>query len=214
MLLLLVGLLMILPETTIGHSVMSIFTGMVLVAAVWAAHLRSRLVHVVNVVVAIAVLGTIVALILHDDTSPLAFVVVMTLFTIAMPTTIIIALRDERTVNIQSVFGAISLYFMLGLLFAFLITAAEKFMDQPYFAQGTDGSLSQRVYFSFITARDGRLRRPHAGDRPGPDDVRVRVGARQPLPGDRGQPGGRAARQVADRRRAVDQHLTWSNASE
>ena len=75
----------------------------------------------------------------------------MTLFTIAMPTTIIIALRDERTVNIQSVFGAISLYFMLGLLFAFLITAAEKFMDQPYFAQGTDGSLSQRVYFSFIT---------------------------------------------------------------
>ena len=75
----------------------------------------------------------------------------MTLFTLAMPACILIGLRGERTVNIQTVFGAISLYFMFGLLYAFVITTVTRLSDTPYFAQGTDGTLSQRVYFSFVT---------------------------------------------------------------
>ena len=91
------------------------------------------------------------ALIIGDESSTTPNAIVMTVFTLAMPVAIVVGLRDARNVNIQTVFGAISLYFMIGLLFAFLITTATRFGSAPYFAQGTDGSLSQRVYFSFVT---------------------------------------------------------------
>ena len=151
LLLLLVGLLMLLPESTAGRAVMTIFTGLVLMAAVWASHVRSRLVHILNVVVVLSVIFATLTLILRDENATTAFAVVMTAFTVGMPLAIGVGLRDERSVNIQTVFGAISLYFMIGLMFTFMITLTEVFLSQPYFAQGTDGSLSQRVYFSFVT---------------------------------------------------------------
>ena len=151
LLLVLLCLLILLPETTGGRSVLTIFTGLVLIAAVWAARVRGRFVRVVNTIVVLAVVIATIALILGDDTSTTPNAIVMTVFTMAMPVAIVFGLRDERTVNIQTVFGAISLYFMLGMFFAFLITTVGRLDDAAYFAQGGDGSLSQRVYFSFVT---------------------------------------------------------------
>lgn len=75
----------------------------------------------------------------------------MTIFTLAMPVAIVRGLRDERSVNIQTVFGAISLYFMLGLFFAFLISLVSRHTTGDYFAQHTNGDYSQKIYFSFVT---------------------------------------------------------------
>ena len=147
----LLALLMLLPESTAGKSVTTIFTGVVLMAAVWASRVRGRFVRVTNIIVAIAVVLATLGLIVGDESSTTPNAIVMTVFTLAMPVAIIVGLRGERTVNIQTVFGAISLYFMIGLLFAFTITTVARIGDGPYFAQGTDGSLSQRVYFSFVT---------------------------------------------------------------
>lgn len=151
LLLVLLCLLILLPETTAGRSVLTIFTGLVLMAAVWASRVRGRFVLVVNSIVLVTVLVATLALILGDDSSTTPNAIVMTVFTLAMPVAILFGLRDERTVNIQTVFGAISLYFMLGMFFAFLITTVGRLETGPYFAQGSDGSLSQRVYFSYVT---------------------------------------------------------------
>ena len=151
LLLVLLCLLILLPENTGGGSLLTIFTGLVLMAAVWAARVRGRFVRVVNVIVIIAVVIATVGLILGDDSSTTPNAIVMTVFTMAMPVAIVFGLRDERTVNIQTVFGAISLYFMLGMFFAFLITTVGRLEAGPYFAQGSDGTLSQRVYFSYVT---------------------------------------------------------------
>lgn len=151
LLLVLLCLLILLPETTAGRSVLTIFTGSVLMAAVWAARVRGRFVRAANSIVLIAIVIATLALILGDDSSTTPNTIVMTVFTMAMPVAIVFGLRDERTVNIQTVFGAISLYFMLGMFFAFLITTVGRLDDAAYFAQGGDGSLSQRVYFSFVT---------------------------------------------------------------
>ena len=74
-----------------------------------------------------------------------------TLMIVGMPVAIVVGLRGERTVNLQTVFGALSLYLLIGLFFAFLISATAHVTDTPYFAQGTDGTLSVRVYFSYVT---------------------------------------------------------------
>jgi hypothetical protein len=59
-------------------------------------------------------------------------------------------LRD-RGVTIQAVAGALAVYLLLGLLFAIAITVAARLGDGAYFAQRTDGTTSQHVYFSFTT---------------------------------------------------------------
>jgi len=60
-------------------------------------------------------------------------------------------LLRERGVTIQAVFGALAVYLLLGLFFTFVVSAAAHAGSSDYFAQGTDGSESQRVYYVFTT---------------------------------------------------------------
>jgi hypothetical protein len=61
----------------------------------------------------------------------------------------VVRLLRERGVTIQAVAGALAVYLLLGLLFSIAITVAAKLGHGPYFAQHTDGTQSQHVYFSF-----------------------------------------------------------------
>jgi hypothetical protein len=58
---------------------------------------------------------------------------------------------SESTINQQSVVGAICVYVLLGMMFLFAYSVVAALGSQPFFAQGTDGSLSLRLYFSFVT---------------------------------------------------------------
>jgi Ion channel len=57
----------------------------------------------------------------------------------------------ERGVGVQAVFGALAVYLLVGLTFGFLVGALATGIAGDYFAQGTDGTQTQRVYFSFTT---------------------------------------------------------------
>jgi hypothetical protein len=61
----------------------------------------------------------------------------------------LVRLVEERGVGVQAVFGALAVYLLLGLTFGFLIGAIATAVPGDYFAQGTDGVQSQRVYYSF-----------------------------------------------------------------
>jgi Ion channel len=52
-------------------------------------------------------------------------------------------------VNMQVVSGALAIYLLVGVLFAFAISFVAHVSDVPYFSQGGDGSVSERVYYSF-----------------------------------------------------------------
>jgi hypothetical protein len=54
-------------------------------------------------------------------------------------------------VNAQSVTGAICVYLLLGLIFMFMYGAVAVLGHDAFFAQGTDGSRSLRLYFSYVT---------------------------------------------------------------
>jgi hypothetical protein len=55
----------------------------------------------------------------------------------------------DRGVVVTAVFGALTVYLLAGMMFAFLIGAIATGGDGNYFAQGTDGTQADRVYFSF-----------------------------------------------------------------
>lgn len=54
-------------------------------------------------------------------------------------------------VTIRAVSGALSVYLLFGLLIALMVTVGANFADRAFFAQGTDGTQSQHVYFAFTT---------------------------------------------------------------
>jgi hypothetical protein len=151
LLLLLIGLLILMPENAVAQSISTVVTAAVLIAAVHAARVPRRFVVVVSVLAMIAATGSVVATAVDARTSETADTIVLTVLVVAVPIAIVFALRDERTVSMQTVFGAISIYLVIGLVFGLFITLAARFSSEAYFAQGGDGSLSQRVYFSYVT---------------------------------------------------------------
>jgi hypothetical protein len=54
-------------------------------------------------------------------------------------------------VTLQSIFGAISAYMVIGLMFAACYAAMGKFSGTPFFAAGKAGSIETYQYFSFTT---------------------------------------------------------------
>jgi hypothetical protein len=72
---------------------------------------------------------------------------------LAVATIAVIALGviDQAEVNAQSVTGAICIYLLLGILFMFLYSAIALIGSGDFFFQGTDGTRSLRLYFSYVT---------------------------------------------------------------
>lgn len=61
----------------------------------------------------------------------------------------LVRLVVERGVVLQAVFGALAVYMLVGLVFAFIIGTLATGQSTPYFASGTDATQNARVYFSF-----------------------------------------------------------------
>lgn len=58
---------------------------------------------------------------------------------------------DQGEINRKSVTGAICIYVILGILFTFAYGAAAELGSGAFFAQGTDGTPADRIYFSYVT---------------------------------------------------------------
>jgi Ion channel len=58
---------------------------------------------------------------------------------------------DQGEVNEQSVSGAICIYLLIGMMFLFFYNAIAAIGSGDFFAQGTDGTRSIRLYFSYVT---------------------------------------------------------------
>jgi Ion channel len=57
----------------------------------------------------------------------------------------------QPTVTLQSIFGAISAYMIIGLMFAAVFSAMNKFGNGTFFAGGRTGNVKTFQYFSFTT---------------------------------------------------------------
>lgn len=71
--------------------------------------------------------------------------------TMAELVTGMIRMLRDRGVTVQAVSGALAIYLLLGLFFSLLVSAAAHAGASDYFAEGTDGSQSQHVYYVFTT---------------------------------------------------------------
>ncbi len=69
----------------------------------------------------------------------------------AVATGLLRSLRVNHEVRLEAVSGVLSLYVLLGLLFAFLFGALDELGGAPVFADGQPATVAHCLYFSFTT---------------------------------------------------------------
>jgi hypothetical protein len=80
------------------------------------------------------------------------FVLVMNmLFVAAVVAAIVARLAGHLKVRMQTVLGALCIYLLLGMFFAFLFASIALFRGEPFFVQGAQNSIVHFLYFSFVT---------------------------------------------------------------
>ena len=96
----------------------------------------------------------------------------VTAVTLAAAAAVIVAgmvrLVLDRGVVLQAVLGAVTIYVLVGLTFAFIIGTIAEGVHSAFFASGTDGLQSERVYYSFTvltTTGFGDFTAGHRGGR-------------------------------------------------
>jgi len=146
-----IALMILLPRGPGASAVLSVFIGGVLLVAVTAARVPMRWVVRISIIVALLAGIAVVTILAFGDSGMTTGLGMTTLLVVAVPVAIVSALRDARTVSIQAVFGAIAIYLIVGLAFALAANLDARVSGDPYFAQTHTASLSQYVYFSYVT---------------------------------------------------------------
>jgi Ion channel len=99
-------------------------------------------------VVAIAVVVAIAAGLLPDGAAFVAAGVLAAAIPAALVTGLLRLVRDHG-VTLQAVAGALTIYLLVGLLFAWTIAFVAEVESAPFFAQGPEVGDGRRVYYSF-----------------------------------------------------------------
>jgi hypothetical protein len=128
----------------------------VALATVWLtlrisrAHRVARLVADVVLILAAGVAVASVFAHQQGDELGVIFAVCCLLYLIA-PFSIVRHLMLRREIDTETLLGAIAAYLLIGMFFAFAYKAAGEFGSVPFFGSAGSGSLSQDLFFSFVT---------------------------------------------------------------
>src|ERR1700735_129858 len=127
------------------------------IAAVWvtlrAARARRTVLAFANIALGVAAAAAIVSLVVDQQFHTDSIVAwVSSALYLAAPVAIVRHLLSRRTIDSETVMGAIAAYLMVGMFFAFLYRAVGIVQPPPAFfgAQGA-GTFAQDLFFSFTT---------------------------------------------------------------
>jgi hypothetical protein len=125
-------------------------------ATIWvtlqAAQARRRLREVTSAALVISAAAAILNLFLpRGPAGDGGMAVISGLLYVAAPAVIVRHLVRRRTVDTQTVLGAIAAYLMVGMAFAFAYRTLGVLQGGPFFGSQGEGSFSQDLFFSFTT---------------------------------------------------------------
>ena len=107
---------------------------------------------VANIVLVLAAIVAVVSFFVHNPGDQLGVIstVCCVLYFIA-PFSIVRHLVFRPNVDTETLLGAVAAYLLIGMFFAFAYKAASDFGSVPFFGADGNGSLSQDLFFSFVT---------------------------------------------------------------
>jgi Ion channel len=142
------------PPSDVQAILVSALLGLNLVLAVRVARAKPLL---AQAALALAVAGVVVNILLAvtdaigEGEVRLMNALVVLLGPPAVAIGVLRSLRINRVVRIDAVLGVLSLYMMLGMLFAFVYGSLDHLGGDPFFAGGEEATVARCLYFSFTT---------------------------------------------------------------
>ena len=119
---------------------------------VQASQANRRLREVISAILVVAAAVAILNLFISPKPSGRGVMAVVSgLLYVAAPIIIARHLVARRTVDTQTLLGAIAAYLMVGMSFAFAYRALGALQAGPFFGSQGEGSFSQDLFFSFTT---------------------------------------------------------------
>jgi hypothetical protein len=143
------------PEADWSRLVSIVLGAATVVTAVWAARAQRRWVRAVAVLTAVLALGAVVVLLATGDLGKAPAGLVNAALILVAPPVIAAGLvrdvRAEGAVTERTLSGVLAIYLLIGMAFALVGSAVAAIEDGPYFEGETDPSLSDFIYFSYVT---------------------------------------------------------------
>ena len=102
-------------------------------------------------VVSVAILSAAVAVLLGDTVATATAGFVGLLLAIVAPIVILRRIVLSPTITVRLVLGALSIYLLLGLAYAYLFPLIATLSGSPFFVQTTTPNASDYIYFSYTT---------------------------------------------------------------
>jgi drug/metabolite transporter (DMT)-like permease len=128
-----------------------VLQGATLLAAFSAAGVRRGLRHLTVAVVLIALVSASTAIFIGGRDISGSLFLLNLLFVAGAPVVIVYSLVRRRVIDFRTVLGAVCVYILLGMMWAFAFAAIGTFDSQPFFAQEAHATVADYLYFSFTT---------------------------------------------------------------
>jgi hypothetical protein len=103
------------------------------------------------IVVIIAVLGAGIAVLLGEAVATATAGIIGLLLAVVAPIVILRRIVYSRTITIRLILGALAIYLLLGLAYAYLFPLVATLTHAPFFVQTTTPNASDFIYFSYTT---------------------------------------------------------------
>ena len=126
--------------------------GLTLMAALLASRVSRRLFRVAALVALVSLLvalGSVVVSSSHQPTS--VFFLLNILLVATVPWVIARALWERQVIDVRTVLGAVCIYVLLGMMFAFVYAAINGLGNDDFFVQTSHATTPDFLYFSYIT---------------------------------------------------------------
>ncbi|MEO8092348.1 MAG: potassium channel family protein [bacterium] len=137
------------------HVVTIALQGGTFLAALWISQARTRLLRVVSVLtVAVTVAAAVIlsaAGEVDDAAAGMANLLLAAAAAVAIAHGLVVHFREQGRVTVQTMFGVLCIYLLIGSFFAFAYGVIDDLGSQPLFAQISGGTNSDYLYFSFAT---------------------------------------------------------------
>jgi Ion channel len=160
----------VVPDGTGARAVTFALVGTAVIVVVGTSRERTMVLRRRTAIASMVVLGVTVAIAAGALDTDATFLLSAAMV-VAVPVSLsrgLLRLVRERGATGQAVAGGLAIYLSIGLAFAFAIGFVAVVGSGHYFAQGTSGSASDRVYYSFTvltTTGFGDLTAAHGAGR-------------------------------------------------
>lgn len=128
-----------------------VLQGATLLAALAASNANRKLWRVAEITVALGLVAALGVWISDLSNVDGVLFVLNALLVGGAPVVIASSLVRRRVIDIHTVMGALCIYVLLGMLWAFAYGAIGAFGSSPFFAQQGHTNISDYLYFSFVT---------------------------------------------------------------